>query len=212
MVISPRRWCLRAWVVPWASLATRDCACRRRLRPAGCFLLGVVRGAFEALCGALCCGSSGMSHAIPSHVCRGLKWGRWDCNVRGGAAESSVIRIACDLWGVRRVDRTPVFGRRPKDAAYHTWGASGLCSQGLLRCCVAGRGCGGARGLVWFCGPGVLRVVGWWCGSGREPCVGSRPGLLSGKRTAESDISKDSIQGLRVKMCVRNRGFSRIDL
>ena len=64
-------------------------------------MLGVVRGAFEALCGALCCGSSGMSHAIPSHVCRGLKWGRWDCNVRGGAAESSVARIACDLWVVR---------------------------------------------------------------------------------------------------------------
>ena len=85
-------------------------------------MLRVVRGAFEALCDALCCGYSGMSHAIPSHVCRGLKWGRWDCNVRGGATESSVIRIACDLWVVRRVDRTPVFGRRPKDAAYHTWG------------------------------------------------------------------------------------------
>ena len=64
-------------------------------------MLRVVRGAFEALCDALCCGSSGMSHAIPSHVCRGLKWGRWDCNVRGGATESSVIRIACDLWVVR---------------------------------------------------------------------------------------------------------------
>ena len=49
-------------------------------------------------------------------------------------------------------------------------------------------------GLVWFCGPGVLRVVGWWCGSGREPCVASRPGRLSGKRTVERDISKESIQ------------------
>lgn len=71
---------------------------------------------------------------FPKPCFKGLKWGRWDCNVRGGAAESSVIQIACDLWVVRRVDRTPVFGRRPKDAAYHTWGASGLCSQGLLRC------------------------------------------------------------------------------
>ena len=28
-----------------------------------------------------------------------------------------------------------------------------------------GRGAGGPCGLVWFCGPGVLRVVGcyWWC-------------------------------------------------
>ena len=36
--------------------------------------------------------------------------------------------------------------------------------------------------------------VGWWCGSGREPCVGSRPGLLSGKSAVESDISKESIR------------------
>ena len=71
---------------------------------------------------------------FPKPCSKGLKWGRWDCNVRGGAAESSVIRIACDLWVVRRVDRTPMFGRRPKDAAYHIWGASGLCSQGLLHC------------------------------------------------------------------------------
>ena len=47
---------------------------------------------------------------FPKPCFKGLKWGRWDCNVRGGAAESSVIRIACDLWVVRRVDRTPVFG------------------------------------------------------------------------------------------------------
>ena len=59
---------------------------------------------------------------FPKPCSKGLKWGRWDCNVRGGAAESSVIRIACDLWVVRRVDRTPVFAPRPKDAAYHTWG------------------------------------------------------------------------------------------
>lgn len=36
--------------------------------------------------------------------------------------------------------------------------------------------------------------VGWWCGSGREPCVGSRPGRLSGKSAVERDISTDSIQ------------------
>lgn len=59
---------------------------------------------------------------FPKPCFKGLKWGRWDCNVRGGATESSVIRIACDLWVVRRVDRTPVFVCRPKDAAYHTWG------------------------------------------------------------------------------------------
>ena len=73
---------------------------------------------------------------FPKPCFKGLKSLRWGCDVRGGAAQSSVTRIACDLWVVRRVDRTPVFGRRPKDAAYHTWGASGLCSQGLLRCYV----------------------------------------------------------------------------
>lgn len=59
---------------------------------------------------------------FPKPCFKGLKCGRWDCNVRGGAAESSVIRIACDLWVVRRVDRTAVFVCRPKGAAYHTWG------------------------------------------------------------------------------------------
>ena len=184
-------------------------------------MLRVVRGAFEALCDALCCGYSGMSHAIPSHVCRGLKWGRWDCNVRGGAAESSVIRIACDLWVVRPWIELLCSFVGPRMLPTIPGGASGLCSQGLLRCCVlcccllraallraalllaaccvaaccvAGRGRGGARGLVWFCGPGVLRVVGWWCGSGREPCVGSRPGLLSGKSAVGSDIRKASIR------------------
>ena len=39
-----------------------------------------------------------------------------------GVAESSVARIACDCWVVRRVDRTAVFAPRPEDAAYHTWG------------------------------------------------------------------------------------------
>lgn len=59
---------------------------------------------------------------FPKPCFKGLKSLRWGCDVRGGAAQSSVTRIACDLWVVRRVDRTPVFGRRPKDAAYHTWG------------------------------------------------------------------------------------------
>ena len=71
---------------------------------------------------------------FPKPCFKGLKSGRWDCNVRGGVVESSVARIACDCWVVRRVDRTPVFVFRPKGAAYHAWGASGLCSQGLLRC------------------------------------------------------------------------------
>lgn len=31
-------------------------------------------------------------------------------------------------WVVRRVDRTAVFVCRPKDAARHAWGASGLCA------------------------------------------------------------------------------------
>ena len=39
---------------------------------------------------------------------------------------------------------------------------------------------------------GALRLVG---GVGQAgTCVGSRPGLLSGKRTVERDISKDSIR------------------
>ena len=38
---------------------------------------------------------------FPKPCFKSLKWGRWDRNVRGGAAESSVIRIACDLWVVR---------------------------------------------------------------------------------------------------------------
>ena len=196
MVISPRRWCLRAWVVPWASLATRDCACRRRLRAAGGFLLRVVRSAFEALCGAVCCGASGMSRAIPQAVFQGFEMRSlglqrsWGC--RGKFGHPNCMRLV----GREAVDRTAVFVCRPKDAAYHTWGHRACARKAccVAACCVAGRGRGGARGLVWFCGPGVLRVVGWWCGSGREPCVGSRPGLLSGKSAVGRDISTDSIQ------------------
>ena len=115
---------------------------------------------------------------FPKPCFKGLKWGRWDCNVRGGATESSVIRIACDLWVVRRVDRTPVFGRRPKDAAYHTWGHLACARKA---CCVAGRGCGGVR-------------------------VGSRAGLLSGKRTSERDISTDSIQQAEIAFSAQRSG------
>ena len=35
------------------------------------------------LCGASCCGSSEMSHAIPRHVFQTLKSHRWNCNVLG---------------------------------------------------------------------------------------------------------------------------------
>ena len=35
------------------------------------------------LCGASCCGSSEMSHAIPRHVFQTLKLHRWNCNVLG---------------------------------------------------------------------------------------------------------------------------------
>ena len=48
-----------------------------------CLLLGVLCGAFEALCSALRCGSSEMSHAIPPHVFQTLTSNRWDCNVFG---------------------------------------------------------------------------------------------------------------------------------
>ena len=39
-----------------------------------------------------------------------------------------------------------------------------LATLGLVLL-AAGNGLWGATGLVWFCGPGVLRVVGcyWWC-------------------------------------------------
>ena len=35
------------------------------------------------LCGASCCGSSEMSHAIPRHIFQTLKSHRWNCNVLG---------------------------------------------------------------------------------------------------------------------------------
>ena len=76
------------------------------LRGSSVLALSSAWGTSWCLCGASCCGSSEMSHAIPRHVFQTLKSHRWNCNVLG--------------------------------------------------CCT---------GLVWFCGPGVLRVVGcyWWC-------------------------------------------------
>lgn len=38
---------------------------------------------------------------FPKPCFKGLKSLRWGCDVRGGAAQSSVTRIACDLWVVR---------------------------------------------------------------------------------------------------------------
>lgn len=105
---------------------------------------------------------------FPKPCFKGLKWGRWDCNVRGGAAESSVIRIACDLWVVRRVDRTPVFGRRPKDAAYHTWGCVRLVRvrfAALLDEAVVAR-----VGNQHRCSVRMVSDWGWrcWLGCGRK--------------------------------------------
>lgn len=80
---------------------------------------------FEALCGAVCCGASGMSRAIPQAVFQGFEMGSlglqrsWGC--RGKFGHPNCMRLV-GLWVVRRVDRTPVFVCRPKDAAYHTWG------------------------------------------------------------------------------------------
>ena len=66
----------------------------------------------------------------------------WCALSRRGASEGRIgavvvlvwVASAGAGWVVRRVDRTAVFVCRPKGAAYHTWGASGLCASGLLRC------------------------------------------------------------------------------
>lgn len=53
-------------------------------------MLRVVRGAFEALCGAVCCGASGMSRAIPKAVFQGFEMGSlglqrsWGCHGKFG--------------------------------------------------------------------------------------------------------------------------------
>lgn len=144
VVISPRRWCLRAWVVPWASLATRDCACRRRLRPAGCFLLRVVRSAFEALCGAVCCGASGMSRAIPQAVFQGFEMGSlglqrsWGC--RGKFGHPNCMRlVGREARGSNSCVRSSAQG-----CCQPYLGVRQACAR--KACCVAGRGCGGSCG------------------------------------------------------------------
>ena len=50
-----------------------------------CLPLGVSSawGTSWCLCGASCCGSSEMSHAIPRHIFQTLKSHRWNCNVLG---------------------------------------------------------------------------------------------------------------------------------
>ena len=51
------------------------------------------------LCGALCCGSSEMSHAIPRHVCQTLKSHRWNCNVLGRCTKfgyPNYVRVLVD--------------------------------------------------------------------------------------------------------------------
>ena len=50
--------------------------------------------------------------------------------------------------------------------------------------------------------------VGWWCGSGREPCVGSRPGLLSGKIAVGRDISTASIRQAKTAFSKAKIAFS----
>ena len=51
------------------------------------------------LCGASCCGSSEMSHAIPRHVFQTLKSHRWNCNVLGCCAKfgyPNCVRVLVD--------------------------------------------------------------------------------------------------------------------
>lgn len=52
----------------------------------------------------------------------------WGCHGKFG--RPNCMRLV----GREAVDRTAVFVCRPKDAANHTWGASGLCASGLLYC------------------------------------------------------------------------------
>ena len=60
-------------------------------------MLRVVRGAFEALCGAVCCGASGMSRAIPQAVFQGFEMGSlglqrsWGC--RGKFGHPNCMRL-----------------------------------------------------------------------------------------------------------------------
>ena len=117
-------------VFSWASLATRDCACRRYLRPLGvsCWEFCVV----PVRCLTLWFLRNG-ARSSPTRVSR-FEIASLGLQRSWGAAQSSVARIACDCWGMWRAGRTAVFARRPEDGAYHTWGASGLCASGVLRC------------------------------------------------------------------------------
>ena len=60
-------------------------------------MLRVVRGAFEALCGAVCCGASGMSRAIPQAVFQEFEMGSlgsqrsWGC--RGKFGHPNCMRL-----------------------------------------------------------------------------------------------------------------------
>ena len=56
----------------------------------------------RCLCSAPCCGSSEMSHVIPSHVFQTLKSHRWNCNVFLGPKKSEGTQITCDFWGGAR--------------------------------------------------------------------------------------------------------------
>ena len=76
----------------------------------GCLLLGVSSAWGSSvcwawvvfclgLCGASCCGSSEMSHAIPRHVFQTLKSHRWNCNVLGCCAKfgyPNCVRVLVD--------------------------------------------------------------------------------------------------------------------
>ena len=56
----------------------------------------------RCLCSAPCCGSSEMSHVIPSRVFQGLKSHRWNCNVFLDPKKSEGTQITCDFWGGAR--------------------------------------------------------------------------------------------------------------
>ena len=53
----------------------------------------------RCLCSAPCCGSSEMSHVIPSRVFQILKSHRWNCNVFLDPKKSEGTQITCDFWG-----------------------------------------------------------------------------------------------------------------
>ena len=80
---------------------------------------------------------------FPKPCFKGLKWGRWDCNVRGGATESSVARIACDLWVVRPWIELLCSFAGPRVLPTIP-GVRQACAR--QACCVAGRGRGGSCG------------------------------------------------------------------